>query len=79
MNLAGFCRNCLAKWLYAGKLVYGGARKLGNSEETAGSSYNGCLKEVYGMEYSQWKKKFQAKASQEQVSHTYKHTYMHTA
>ncbi|MCX8505443.1 MAG: DUF1244 domain-containing protein [Alphaproteobacteria bacterium] len=48
MNLAGFCRNCLAKW-------YREAAATENQvfdEETA-KHY------VYGMNYKEWKDKFQ--------------------
>jgi len=56
MNLAGFCRNCLSKWYLAG------ARERGVdiSDENAREA-------VYGMPYSQWKDKFQEKASDEQL------------
>ena len=56
MNLAGFCRNCLSKW-YVEE-----ASALGESinEETA-------RKLIYGMEYSEWKMKYQKPASEEQL------------
>jgi len=63
MNLAGFCRNCMAKWLFLGNLKNG----------SHNVDYNHCLKEIYGMEYSQWKSKFQSKASEEQMKR-YKET-----
>ena len=48
MNLAGFCRNCLSKWMVEeGKKV------------NIDISYNDARKSVYGMEYEEWKKKFQ--------------------
>jgi hypothetical protein len=48
MNLAGFCRNCLSKWMVeeAGKIDV----KL---------EYEDARSEVYGMDYSEWKKKYQ--------------------
>ena len=52
MNLAGFCRNCLAKWYRAeaeGKgvaLDYEQAREL-----------------IYGMPYDEWKSKYQRESS----------------
>jgi hypothetical protein len=55
MNLAGFCRNCLAKWYLAEagqrgvKLDYEEAREL-----------------VYGMPYAEWKLRYQAEAGAEQ-------------
>lgn len=57
MNLAGFCRNCLAKWYSAGSKVYG-----------MPMTYDEACEHVYGEPYAQWKKKHQAKASDEQLS-----------
>ena len=48
MNLAGFCRNCLSKWM-----VEEGKKQ--NLE----INYEKVRTEIYGMEYSEWKKKFQ--------------------
>ena len=49
MNLAGFCRNCLAKWFRAE------AESRGEpiSDEQAREL-------VYGMPYTEWKAKYQA-------------------
>ncbi len=52
MNLAGFCRNCLAKW-YVAAAADGG--------ETV--DYEKARERVYGMPYSEWKSKFQKEAS----------------
>ncbi len=48
MNLAGFCRNCLSKWMVEE------AKKKNVSLD-----YESVRTEIYGMEYSEWKKKFQ--------------------
>jgi hypothetical protein len=48
MNLAGFCRNCLAKWYRAAA----GERGLAISEEAA-------KERIYGMPYSEWKTRHQ--------------------
>ena len=56
MNLAGFCRNCLAKWYMAGAQAQG----IEMDYETARTA-------VYGMPYSEWKKKYQKEASAEQL------------
>ncbi len=48
MTLAGFCRNCLAKW-YAEE-----AGKLGQT-----LSVDAAKIRVYGMPYNEWKAKFQ--------------------
>lgn len=48
MNLAGFCRNCLAKWYMAAADERG---------ETV--SYEGARERVYGMPYDVWKAKYQ--------------------
>ena len=54
MNLAGFCRNCLAKWYVA-------------ASEDAGVQidYDTAREHVYGMPYSEWKDKYQTEASPE--------------
>ena len=48
MNLAGFCRNCLAKWYSAA------AEESGDSVD-----YESARKRVYGMSYAEWKEKHQ--------------------
>jgi hypothetical protein len=56
MNLAGFCRNCLSKWYLAA------ARERGVdiSDEDAREA-------VYGMPYTEWKDRFQQRATDEQL------------
>ena len=48
MNLTGFCRNCLYKWIH---------------EAASGSDQELSVEEaqeyIYGMPYDEWKKKFQ--------------------
>ena len=48
MNLAGFCRNCLSKWL----LEEAQKKGIEISDPEA-------RKHVYGMSYEEWKRKFQ--------------------
>jgi uncharacterized protein len=48
MNLAGFCRNCLAKW-YAAE-----AQQMGIVMD-----YEQARERVYGMPYAEWKQKYQ--------------------
>src|SRR5690606_27884116 len=48
MNLAGFCRNCLAKW-YAAEADARGLQV----------DYEQARERVYGMPYPQWKEKYQ--------------------
>lgn len=48
MNLAGFCRNCLAKW-YAAEAAERGVEM----------DYDAARERVYGMPYSEWKAKYQ--------------------
>jgi hypothetical protein len=55
MNLAGFCRNCLSKWLVAAAKDRGVA--LDSDEARAW---------VYGMPYDQWKARHQEPATPEQ-------------
>ena len=48
MNLAGFCRNCLAKWYSAEAEKRGEEVSVDSSKEL-----------VYGMTYKEWKDNFQ--------------------
>ena len=57
MNLAGFCRNCCAKWTLLG------ARTVGYP-----MTYDEACEDVYGEPYVDWKKKHQVKASAEQLA-----------
>lgn len=56
MNLAGFCRNCLSKWLLAAA-----------AEKGVELSKDDALQQVYGMTYAEWKENHQAPASDEQM------------
>ena len=55
MNTAGFCRNCLAKWLVAGAVQQG-----------TELSYEAAREIVYGMPYEAWRDAFQAESTPEQ-------------
>ncbi|NOR79944.1 MAG: DUF1244 domain-containing protein [Methyloprofundus sp.] len=57
MNLADFCRNCLAKWYMAAA-----------EERGVAMDYDIAREYVYGMPYSEWKDKFQKKATAEQMA-----------
>ena len=57
MNLAGFCRNCLAKWYKAAADERGVALELEAAREA-----------VYGMPYAEWKSRYQREASAEQLA-----------
>ena len=48
MSLAGFCRNCLYKWMHEAA-----------SDSNEDLSIEEAQKHVYGMPYEDWKKKFQ--------------------
>ena len=48
MNLTGFCRNCLYKWMHEAS--------SGSDEEL---SVEEAQEYIYGMPYDEWKKKFQ--------------------
>jgi len=48
MNLAGFCRNCISKWMAEE------AKKMNINLD-----YDKARSEVYGMDYQEWKKKYQ--------------------
>ena len=56
MNLAGFCRNCLAKW-------YSAAAKQQGLE----FDYAQAQKIIYGMEIGEWKATYQREASDAQL------------
>lgn len=57
MNLAGFCRNCLAKW-------YRAAAEAKGLE----LSYDEAREIVYGMPYETWKALHQREATPEQTA-----------
>ena len=56
MNLAGFCRNCLAKWVMAE------AKQQGLEMD-----YPAAQQYVYGMTIEEWKASYQTKATQQQM------------
>jgi hypothetical protein len=55
MNLAGFCRNCLSKWM-----------KEEADKRQLPLSLDDTREQVYGMPYDVWKKLHQKEASPEQ-------------
>lgn len=57
MILADFCRNCLGKW-------YASAAQ----ERGVEIDYEQAREVIYGMPYSEWKEKYQAKATPEQMA-----------
>jgi len=57
MNMAGFCRNCLANWLKDAADAKGIALTKDESREA-----------VYGMSYDKWKTLHQKDASSEQLA-----------
>ena len=54
MNLAGFCRNCLAKWYRAAA-----------EERGQAMTYDEARELIYGMPYDEWRRRFQTEASAE--------------
>ena len=64
MNLAGFCRNCLAKWYTAA------ATEAGEHVD-----YERSRERVYGMPYDEWKRRFQSEASPEKLTGLAKHDH----
>jgi len=48
MDLAGFCRNCLAKWYMAGA-----------EDKGLDINYDQAREHIYGMPYDEWKDKYQ--------------------
>jgi len=57
MILANFCRNCLAKWY-----------RTAAEDQNIGIDYEQAREEIYGMPYSEWKAKYQADATPEQLA-----------
>ena len=57
MILAGFCRNCLAKWYSEAAAEHGS--ELG---------YAAAQELVYGMPYTVWKERYQAEATPEKLA-----------
>ncbi len=57
MNLAGFCRNCLAKWYAAAA-----------ADQGLDVDYEQARERVYGMPYAEWKAKYQVEATPEQLA-----------
>jgi len=57
MNLAGFCRNCLAKWYVEAAAEKGLGLDLEHTREI-----------VYGMPYPEWKSRYQVDASPDQIA-----------
>ncbi|HEY8521956.1 MAG TPA: DUF1244 domain-containing protein [Gammaproteobacteria bacterium] len=57
MILAGFCRNCLSKWLVEEAKARGIEADLGWAQQ-----------KVYGMPYEQWKRRYQKPATEEQLA-----------
>jgi uncharacterized protein len=57
MNLAGFCRNCLAKWYAAAA-----------ADQGLSIDYEQARQRVYGMPYEQWKAQYQTPATAEQAA-----------
>ncbi|HUO68433.1 MAG TPA: DUF1244 domain-containing protein [Gammaproteobacteria bacterium] len=57
MILAGFCRNCLSRWLVEAAEERGTKLDIERARE-----------KVYGMPYSEWKERHQAPATEEQLA-----------
>lgn len=55
MNLAGFCRNCLSRWVQEA----GASQGLSITKDDA-------REYVYGMPYEDWRKQFQTEATEAQ-------------
>jgi len=57
MNIADFCRNCLAKWYMAAAQA-----------ESVPMDYDAAREYVYGMPYGDWKDQFQEQVTAEQLA-----------
>lgn len=56
MNLAGFCRNCMSRWMANAA-----------SNQGVGLTDSQAREIIYGMPYDEWKSRFQKKATTEQL------------
>ncbi|MCK9504045.1 MAG: DUF1244 domain-containing protein [Porticoccaceae bacterium] len=56
MNLANFCRNCLAKWYVSAA-----------EERNETLDYETAREIIYGMPYREWKARYQGEATAEQL------------
>ena len=54
MNMAGFCRNCLANWYQEAA-----------TEKGVQLTKDGAREVIYGMPYSEWQARYQGEASAE--------------
>ena len=66
MNLAGFCRNCLSRW-YREEAADKGVEM----DDAAAREI------VYGMDYAEWKAKYQTEATAEQRA-AYEESHSHS-
>ena len=57
MTLAGFCRNCLADWY-----------REAAQEAGAAMDKDAARAAIYGMPFAEWKAKYQAEATPEQLA-----------
>jgi hypothetical protein len=57
MELAGFCRNCLSRWVQEAAEARGIALDKEDAREL-----------IYGMPYSEWKERYQTEATPEQMA-----------
>ncbi|PKM16839.1 MAG: DUF1244 domain-containing protein [Gammaproteobacteria bacterium HGW-Gammaproteobacteria-2] len=57
MNLAGFCRNCLANWLREAADAQGAPMSKDEARE-----------QIYGMPYDEWKARYQTEANSGQLA-----------
>jgi len=58
MNLSGFCRNCLSKWYVDA-----------SEKRDIKINYEDARELIYGMPYQKWKRKYQTKATKEQLNY----------
>ena len=57
MNLAGFCRNCLSRWMQEAA-----------AERGVEMSKDAAREDFYGMPYDAWRARYQTEASAEQTA-----------
>ena len=68
MNLANFCRNCLAKWYSAAVQELHGRQLITQAfTDVENQDYDSARELIYKMPYAEWKEKYQQPATQEQL------------
>mmetsp|Transcript_18092 Transcript_18092/g.37914 ORF Transcript_18092/g.37914 Transcript_18092/m.37914 type:complete len:479 (+) Transcript_18092:527-1963(+) len=86
MTISGFCRNCLAKWMVVEArkisdetrpLALEGSEKEQLVQALDSFGYDQAAQVVYGCTYPEWKKRYQTKATEEQMERYSGSSHLH--